>query len=95
MIVIRNTFQLQFGKAKEAKAIIQQIRSIEKAHSPTRVMTDLTGPFFTLVLEFEEESLSAWEKRQQETLGQAALRPLFESLYALTLSGHREIFNLV
>ncbi len=94
MIVIRNTFQLKFGKAKEAKAIIQQIREKEKG-SPMRVLTDVTGPFFTLVLEFEEESLSTWEERQKNTLGMAELRPLFEKLYELTLSGHREIYNLI
>ena len=95
MIVIRNTFQLKFGKAKEAKAIVLKIREIENNNMRMRVLSDITGPFYTLVIEFEEESLTAWEKRQQETLAMAELRPHFEALYELTVSGHREIMNVI
>ena len=96
MIVVRNTFQLKFGKAKDAKALLQQIRQkSSKDFTPARILTDITGPYYTVVLEFEQESLSAWEAEQKQTLNDPSLRPLFEQFYALVESGHREIFSVM
>jgi hypothetical protein len=56
MIVVRNVFQLKFGKAKEAVALLKEGLAIQKkalsgVEFSTRVLTDVTGPFYTLVLE--------------------------------------------
>ena len=55
MIVVRNSFRLKFGKAKEAVAIMKDGMAIQKRAGvdvPQRLMTDMTGTFYTLVLEF-------------------------------------------
>lgn len=53
MILVRNVFQLKFGKAREAAALIKENEALIKRHggAPTRFLTDLTGPFYTLVME--------------------------------------------
>ena len=54
MILIRNVFRLKFGKAREAVALIKEGVAIQKragANFAARVLTDLTGPFYTVVLE--------------------------------------------
>jgi hypothetical protein len=54
MIVIRNVFQLKFGKAREAVALMKELAIQKRALAGTdfpRVLTDVTGPFYTLVLE--------------------------------------------
>ena len=56
MIVIRNVFRLKFGQAREAVAVAKEGLAIQKRvltgveHS-SRLLTDVTGPFYTLVLE--------------------------------------------
>jgi hypothetical protein len=50
MIVIRNVFQLKFGKAREAIALMKEGREIEKRvmsglEYSSRILTDVTGPF--------------------------------------------------
>ena len=61
MIVIRNVFRLKFGKAREAVALMKENRAIEKRvmsglEYSSRVLTDVTGPFYTLVLNYPAQS---------------------------------------
>ena len=62
MIVIRNVFRLKFGKAREAVALMKdglaiQKRAVTGVDFSTRMLTDVTGPFYTLVLEL---TVSIW-----------------------------------
>ena len=53
MIVIRNVFHLKFGKAREALAVMKEGVAIQKRLAPNasaRLLTDLTGRHYTLVL---------------------------------------------
>ena len=63
MIVVRNVFRLKFGAAKEARKLWTEGRALmEKTTSmPPRVLFDLTGPFYTFVLETTHPSVKAWE----------------------------------
>jgi hypothetical protein len=96
MIVIRNTFQLKYGKAKEAKAVIAEMRANGGlSHHENRVLTDVTGAFYTLVLEFTAPDLATWQANQQSDFANAALRPYFDKLSQLIESENREIFSVV
>jgi hypothetical protein len=47
MIVVRNVFQLKFGKAREALAVMKEGVAIQRrlaAEGSARLLTDLTGP---------------------------------------------------
>ena len=58
MVVIRNVFHLKFGKAREAVALFKEGIAIQKKLGASagidvssRLLTDLSGPFYTVVLE--------------------------------------------
>jgi hypothetical protein len=72
MIVVRNVFRLKFGKAREALALIKEGVAIQKRAGATfseRVLTDVTGPFYTVVLELTVASLSALETEAPRLMG--------------------------
>lgn len=64
MVLVRNVFRVKWGMVGEVlepfKATLQ--RGADMFGGRARVMTDLTGPFHTIVLEFEVASLAQWEK---------------------------------
>jgi hypothetical protein len=98
MIVIRNVFRLKFGKAREGVALIKEGVAIQKragANFSARVLTDLTGPFYRLVLELIVPSLSAFETEARRFLADKDFQANYQKLVPLVESGHREIFTLV
>jgi len=97
MIVVRNVFQLKFGKAREAKEAMKTMIAVNRKMgfgNETRVLTDVTGPFYTLVLELTFPSLAELE-REQEMMGDASWKDAYAKFVPLVRSGHREVFNVV
>ena len=74
MIVIRNVFRLKFGQAREAVALAKQGLTIPEGvmtgvdHS-SRLLTDVTGPFYTLVLELTVPEFSSFETTRRDCSG--------------------------
>jgi hypothetical protein len=97
MIVVRNTFQLKFGKSREAVALWRKGKPlIEKgSKAKVRLLTDITGRFYTMVLEMEFKSLAEFERGHGSTAASAAWRGWYKRFSALAESGSREIFNVV
>jgi hypothetical protein len=100
MILVREVFRLKFGKAKEARALMKEgLRIAAKAGlTPQRQLVDLTGRFYTLVLESTHESLAAWEKSMGDTGDERVAKEWgawYEKFKPLVDSGHREIFTVV
>ena len=76
MIVIRNVFRLKFGKAREAVPLLKEGVAIQKragANFSARILTDLTGPFYTVVLELTAPDLSSFEKGGPPVYGRQGL----------------------
>jgi hypothetical protein len=99
MIVIRNVFRLKFGKAREAVALVKEGVAIQKRVGPvdfgTRVLTDVTGPFYTLIWEISVPSLAAFEAAAPQLMGNKDWQATYQKLGALVDSGYREIFSIV
>jgi hypothetical protein len=97
MILVRNVFQLKFGKAREASALIKENEALIKRHggAPTRFLTDLTGPFYTLVMEITYQNLADLEKSQKEVMALKEFSDWYQRFIPLVESGHREIFTIV
>jgi hypothetical protein len=100
MIVVRNVFHLEFGKAKEAIALMKEGLAIQKrvltgVEFSTRLLTDVTGPFYTLVLEVTVPSLAALEASMPRTFGDKDFQANYQKMAALVRSGHREVFTIV
>ena len=97
MIVVRNIFQLKFGKAKDAKALIKENQELMKkfSHITSRFLTDVTGDFYTLEMETTYENLTAFEKLSKEMMSVKEFGQWYEKFVPLVDSGRREIFSLV
>ena len=100
MIVIRNVFRLKFGKAKEAVALFKEGNAIQKRHGAgkdfqIRLLTDVTGQFYTVVLEITAPSLSAFEAGAPQMMGDKDWQANYQKIAALVESGYREIFSVV
>lgn len=98
MIVIRNVFRLKFGKAREAVALFKEGVAIQKRAGATfqaRILTDLTGPFYTVALELTVPSLAAFENEAPRFMGDKDFQANYQKLTPLVESGYREIFTVV
>jgi hypothetical protein len=100
MVVIRNVFRLKFGKAREAVALFKEGIAIQKRSGAgvdfsTRLLTDVTGPFYTVVLELTVPSLGAFEADAPKLMGDKDWQANYQKVGALVESGYREIFTLV
>lgn len=98
MIVVRNVFRLKFGKAREAVAIMKEGVAIQKRLAldlQTRLLTDVTGRHYTLVLEMTVPSLSALETTTPRVMGDKDWQANYQKFVPLVESGHREVFTIV
>jgi hypothetical protein len=98
MILIRDIFQLKFGKAKDARALAKEGEGLlnkSGGGSSVRYLTDLTGPFYTFVMESTYENLAAYEKAMSESMGKKELGEWYQKFVPLIDSGRREIFTIV
>jgi hypothetical protein len=98
MIVVRNVFELKFGKAREALAVMKEGLAIQKRLAPdasARLLTDLTGRHYTLVLELTVSSLGALEATTPRIFGDQEFQTNYQKMMPLVESGHREIFTIV
>jgi len=100
MIVVRNVFRLKFGKAKEAVALAKEGLAIQKRavtglEFSTRLLTDVTGPFYTLVLELTVPNMSSFESFAPKLFGDKEWQANYQKLAPLVESGYREVFSVV
>jgi hypothetical protein len=93
MVVLRHVFQAKYGKANELVAIFKEMGKAQPKMAG-RILTDLSGPFFTVVTEVEVESLAEWEKMMREMFKDPKFEQWFQRSAALTESGRREIYTL-
>jgi hypothetical protein len=97
MILVRNVFQLKFGKARDALAIMKEGLAIQKRLVPEgspRLLTDLTGSHYTLVLEMTLPSLASLET-MTKIFSDRDFQANYQKLVPLIESGHRDIFTIV
>jgi len=97
MILIRDIFQLKFGTAKEAKALWKDgFAILRKAGFPDiRILTDMTGTYYTFVLESQHKSLSDYEESAKREADSTEWRAWYPKFAALVETGRREIFSIV
>jgi hypothetical protein len=95
MIVVRDIFQLHFGKAKEAVSLLKQgQQALKQAGYPVdRILADVTGEYYTLVMESRVESLSAFEEALGKTRDLSEWQEVYKRLVPLVRSGRREVFR--
>jgi hypothetical protein len=98
MIVVRNTFRIKFGQAKPAIAAFKEILALNAklgVGAKSRLLSDLTGPSYTLLFEMEFASLGDWENQSMKIMGSDAWRATYDRFVPYAEGGSREIFNVV
>ena len=97
MIVIRNVFRIRPDRMKDVKALLPELQAHNKRLGVPqgRALTDLTGPFYTLVLEMEQPSLGTWEQAQAKAFADPEWQKAYGRLRPMIESGHREIYSVV
>ena len=99
MIVIRNVFRLKFGKAREAVALFKEGIAIQQRVGTgqdfsTRLLTDVTGPFYTVVLELTVPNLAAFEEAAPRLMADKDWQANYHKVAPLVESGYREVFTV-
>ena len=64
------------------------------APSAWRVLTDLSGPFDTVVLEVETDSLATWERARREMFASPEFQADFARGAELMVSGRNELYTI-
>ncbi len=97
MTLIRDVFRIHPDRMKDAKALIPEIQSLNKRLGVPvgRAMTDVTGPYYTLVLEREFPSLAAFEESLAKIFADPEWQKAYGRFRPMIESGHREIFSVV
>ena len=94
MIVVRGVFQAKYGKGDDLVQLFKEANAMWPTGRNARILTDLSGPFFTVVSEAEYDSFSEWEANAQVYFGDARFGAWFERMVPLVESGRREFYNV-
>ena len=100
MVVIRNVFRLKFGKAREAVGCSRRVSPSRNGigagtEFSSRLLTDVTGPFYTVVLELTVPSLSKFEAEGPRFMVTRIGRRTIRKSRRLSRSPGREVFTLI
>jgi len=93
MIVIRNCFVAKPGCASKLAAQIKEATTVPGTPKH-RVLTDLTGEFNRVILEFEMGSVGEFEAHMKEYATNEAFRAKMKGYTDLYVTGSREILQI-
>ena len=97
MIVVRDIFHIDPDQMKKAKNLLREDRDLGKRiGSPvSRILTDLTGEYYTLILESVFSSLAEYESALHKILANKEWQRFYPRFRKLMRGGRREIFTVV
>lgn len=94
VIVVRNCFVAKPGNASKLAAQLKEAAAVS-GMGKYRVLTDLTGDFNRVVLEYEAESVGEFEGRMREYASNTKMREKMAGYTDLYLTGSREILQIM
>lgn len=93
MIIVRNCFTAKPGNASKLAAQLKEAAGV--ANVPNyRVLTDVVGDMNRVVLEFEIDSIGAFEERLRDYSTNEAFREKMKGYTDLWLTGYRELMQV-
>jgi hypothetical protein len=100
MYMIRGTWRAQRGKAPEiiaALKIVNQTITANDGFSNGKIYADMSGPFDTVVWQFEAESLDKFYQAERGVFvnPDADTQRLIDTLNGSTVEGRREIYEVI
>jgi hypothetical protein len=93
MLVVRNCFVAKPGMASRLAAQLKEAAAVAKIPRH-RILTDLTGDFNRVILEFEVENIAGFEERLKDYGSNEAFRTKMKGYTDLWNSGSREILQI-
>ena len=95
MIVVRNCFIAKPGNASKLAAQLKDAAASSPMVGSYRVLTDLTGDFNRVVLEYEAANVGEFEANMKEYATNEAFRAKMKGYTDLWITGSREILQIV
>ncbi len=100
MYMIRGTWRAQRGKAPdiiEALKMVNQGLTANAGFSNGKIYVDMSGPFDTVVWQFEAESLDQFYQAERGVFvnPDADTQRLLDTLNGSTVEGKREIYEVI
>jgi hypothetical protein len=93
MIVVRNCFVAKPGHASKLAAQLKEAAAASKL-GKHRILTDLTGDFNRVILEYEADSISGFEAGMRDYASNKAFRDKMKGYTELWITGSREILQV-
>ena len=93
MLVVRNCFTAKPGLASKLAAQLKEAAAAAKIPKH-RVLTDLTGEFNRVILEFEVENVSGFEAQLNDYHTNEAFRAKMKGYTDFWISGSRELLQI-
>jgi hypothetical protein len=96
MLIVRNCFVAKPGQASKLAAHVKAAVAVAAfaSSSKHRVLTDLTGEFNRVILEYEVENLAQFEAQMKDYQSNTAFREKMQGYTDLYVSGTREILQV-
>lgn len=98
MIQVRDVFQVKFGKIDQAVQLFERLPGFSTQHAAAgvhyHVLSDISGPMFTLVTELMVPNLSGWEVIRDRSFGEPAFADWFKEFQLYIDSGRREYYTV-
>lgn len=98
MILVRDVFHCKFGMGNQ---MVQVMKKIVDQHAgpggpikSARILTDISGRFFTVVSELEMESVEAHRELLRASFQTADFAQDFATIDEAIDSGHREYYTI-
>ena len=97
MIIVRDVFRLKFGKAKDAKALMLESKKLmdEDSLKTNRVLFDLVGPAYTMVIEFTYKNLAEFEDNMGKTMSKKEWGDWYQKFILIVEQSYREIYTIM
>ena len=95
MILVRIVFQIKWGMTHQVVEAFKKSEEIMgEKYGRSRILTDLSGPFNTVVQEIEVESLAEWERARAEVFAQPEFQKMQADMADLFESGRAEFYTI-
>ena len=92
MMIVRNSFVAKPGQASKLAALLKDVSSLLPNG---RVLTDVTGDFNRVIMEYEIEAVADFEARMQQYATDPQVRSKMQGYTELWVTGSREILKVV
>ncbi len=97
MLLIREVFTAKPGQASKLAKLFKETMPKEIGSSKSKIMTDLVGPYNTVVMQYEVKDLATLEKEMKEWDSKMtpAAKEKMKNYAEMYQTGRREIFRIV